>query len=225
MRLVLTEPFLSVIGGGLAAAVLTFIFNVCWDRRKQKLTEDWEFRRYHANQIHFATLGLTEAFFAAKTEIYFLACTLETLLGALNQLTAQADTIVRQQGGPQLTVAQLEQKKADLLQPFQKYNQEQVALRWNQFEQKSKELQAKAEVHMSVLQPLVPASTYARLLALYQRFATRWVWDLPHAQERLRLYEDNLPELNRIRELLTRQIEVELGRVKAGPSDATVTSA
>jgi len=210
----LSEPWLSVIGGGLAAAVLTFIFNICWDWRKQKLIEDWDFRRYHANQIHFATFGLMEAFFAAKTEIYFLACTLETLLGVLSQLAAQADAIVRQQGGPQLTVAQLEQRKVELLQPFQKYNQEQVNLRWNQFEQKSKELQSKAEAHMSVLQPLVPAPVYGELLALYQKFSTRWVWDLPHAQERLKLYEDSLPELSRIREQLTKQIEVKLGRAE-----------
>ena len=103
MRFALAEPFLSVIGGGLAAALLTFIFNVYWDLRKQKQAEDWEFRRYQANQIHFAAFGLIEVFFAAKTELYFLCCTLETLLGVLTQLAAQADAIVRQQGGPQLT--------------------------------------------------------------------------------------------------------------------------
>jgi hypothetical protein len=206
------EPWMSVIGGGLAAAVLTFIFNVCWDWRKQKLAEDWEFRRYHANQIHIATFGLVEVFFTAKTEIYYLACTLETLLGVLNQLAAQADAIVRQQGGPQLTIAALEQRKAELLQPFQKYNNEQVQLRWNQFEQKSKELQAKAEAYMSVLQPLIPAAIYGQLDALYQNFNTRWVWDLPHAQERFKLYEGAVPELSLIREQLTRQIEVKLGR-------------
>jgi hypothetical protein len=208
----LAEPWLSVVAGGLAAAVLTLIFNVCWDWRKQKLAEDWEFRRYHANQIHIATFGLIEAFFTVKTEIYYLTCTLETLLGSLNQLAAQADAIVRQQGGPQLTVALLEQRKEELLQPFKRYNQEQVHLRWNQFEQKSKELQAKAEVYVSMLQPLVPAATYKQLIALYQKFDTRWVWDLPHAQERLKLYEDSIPDVKVIREQLTKQIEVKLGR-------------
>jgi len=208
------EPWLSVLGGGLAAALVTIGFNVWWDKQKQKLSEDWEFRRYHANQVHFATAGLMEVFFAAKTEIYFLACTLETLLAGLNQLATQADAIVRQQGGPQLTVAELEQRKAQLLQPFQTYNAQQVSLRWNQFEQKTKELQAKAEAYISVLQPLIPAPVYAQLLALYQKFEGRWVWDLPHAQERLKLYEDNIPELNRIRGQLTKQIEIKLGRAK-----------
>src|SRR5260370_20590881 len=115
------EPWLSVVGGGLAAALVTVVFNVLWDIRKQKLVEDWEFRRYHANQVHFATVGLIEVFFASKTEIYFLSSTLEVLLGALNQLAAQADAIVRQQRGPQLTIAQLEQLQAEMLQPFQRF--------------------------------------------------------------------------------------------------------
>jgi hypothetical protein len=210
------EPWLSVLGGGLAAALVTIVFSVLWDTTKQKNSEDWEFRRYHANQIHFATAGLMEVFFAAKIELYFLTATLETLLAGLNQLTAQADAIVRQQGGPQLTAPELEQRKAQLLQPFQTYNAQQVTVRWNQFEQKTKELQAKAEAYINVLQPLIPAAAYGQLLALYQKFEGRWVWDLPHAQERLRLYEDSVPELNRIREQLAKQIEIKLGRTKSG---------
>jgi hypothetical protein len=65
---------------------------------------------------------------------------------------------------------------------------------------------------MSVLQPLIPSSVYGELVALYQKFEGRWVWDLPHAQERLRLYQDNVPELNRIRGQLTKRIEIKLGR-------------
>jgi hypothetical protein len=215
------EPWLSILGGGLAAALVTIAFNVWWDKQKQKLSEDWEFRRYHANQVHLATAGLMEVFFAAKIEIYFLTCTLETLLAGLNQLTTQADAIVRQQGGPQLTIAELEQRKAQLLQPFQTYNGQQVSLRWNQFEQKSKELQAKAEAYISVLQPLIPESVFGQVLALYQKFEGRWFWDLPHAQERLKLYEDSIPELNRIREQLTRQVEIKLGRLKSAASAGT----
>jgi hypothetical protein len=101
-----------------------------------------------------------------------------------------------------------------VLQPFQTYNNQQVAIRWSQFEQKTKDLQAKAEAHISALQPLVPAPVYGQLLALYQKFEGRWFWDLPHAQERLKLYEDSVPELNRIREQLTKQIEIKLGRAK-----------
>jgi hypothetical protein len=156
-----------------------------------------------------------EVFFAAKIELYFLTATLETLLASLNQVTIQADAIVRQQGGPQLTVPELEQRKAQLLQPFRTYNDQQVAVRWNQFEQKTKDLQAKAEAYISALQPLIPAPVYRQLLALYQKFEGRWFWDLPHAQERLKLYEDSVPELNRIREQLTKQIEIKLGRAKS----------
>jgi hypothetical protein len=112
------EPWLSVLGGGLAAALVTIGFSVWWDKQKQKSSEDWEFRRYHANQVHFATVGLVEVFFAAKTEIYFLSCTLETLLAGLNQLTAQADTIVRQQGGPNMSIAELNNERPSCYSRF-----------------------------------------------------------------------------------------------------------
>ena len=51
------NPWLSIVGGGLVSVLITIGFNVYWDRKKQQLLEDWEFRRYHANQIHVATLG------------------------------------------------------------------------------------------------------------------------------------------------------------------------
>ncbi len=125
----MTEPFLSIVGGGLAAAVITIGFNVWWDKKKESSSQDWEFRRYRANLIHGAAYGLMDAFFAAKTELEYLVGTLSTLQASLEQLSVQADAIVRRQGGPQLTVAELEQRRADLLQPFQNYNQQFVNLR------------------------------------------------------------------------------------------------
>jgi hypothetical protein len=111
----MTEPFLSIVGGGLAAAVVTILFNVWWDKKKEKSSQDWEFRRYRANLIHIAAFGLMDAFFAAKTEIEYLVGTLGSLLASLEQLGIQADAIVRQQGGPHLTVVELEQRKAQRL--------------------------------------------------------------------------------------------------------------
>lgn len=206
------DPWLSIVGGGLVSVLLTIGFNVYWDRKKQQLLEDWEFRRYHANQIHLATTGLMEAFFASKAELFFLFYTLETLAGTLNQLTCQADTIVRRQSSPDLPANELERQRAQWLEPFQKFNQEQVTLRWNQHEQKAKELQAKAETHMSELQPLIPSLLFDQLLALYAKLNTRWSWSLKSAKEQSQLYEDLLPELTSIRGNLMRQIEVELGR-------------
>jgi hypothetical protein len=210
----MSESWLAVVGGGLAAAVLTTIFNVCWDYKKQKLTEDWEFRRYHANMIHIATVGIVEAFFSAKIEFTFMVATLGSLLATLNQLTAQADAIVRHQGGPQMTVAELEQKKAQLLQPFQTFNQEQVNLKWNQYDQKARERQSRVEAHLNTLEPLISAHLHAEAVAFYVRLSQPFPWTLQGAQEKLRLLEDNLPELNRIRGLLAQQIEIKLGRLK-----------
>jgi hypothetical protein len=210
----LTDPIIGFVGGGLAAAVLTIIFNVIWDVQKLRRLEDHEFRRFRANQLHFATVGIVEVYFSAKAEVYFLTATLDALLAVLNTLTAQADAIVRQQGGPQLMVADLEIRKAELLQPFQRFNQEQVNLRWNQYEQKAKDLQAKAESHLSTLKPLVPDDLYTEILNLYTRLSAPFVWDLPHAKEKLKLLENSLGDIGRLRMELMRQLEVQLGRVR-----------
>src|ERR1019366_4939614 len=212
MQTTVSDTYLSIVGGGLVAAVVTTVANIFWDQKKQKLSEDWELRRYQANLIHFSTAGLMEAFFSAKSELLYMTSTLELLLGTLNQLTAQADQIVRQQGGPQLTVAELEQRKQQLLQPFQSFNAQQVTLRWNQYEQKAKENHAKAEVHLTTLKHLVPAELYDGLLTLFERFSAPFVWDLPHAKEKLKTLEDALPEILELRAKLFRQLEIKLGR-------------
>ena len=206
------ESLFGVIGGGLAAALVTIAFSMWWDQKKQKAAEDWEFKRYHANLIHIGTTGLMEAYFSAKTELIYITATLAVLLDALNQLKAQADAIVRQQGGPELTVAALEQRKAQLLQPFETFNSQQVTLRWNQYEQKGKENQAKAEMHLRALQPLISAGVYKELNALFEKLSASFVWDLPHGRERLNVYEGSLPEVIAIREKLMRELEKKLGR-------------
>jgi len=208
------EPWFAVVGGGLAAALLTIVFNAVWDNKKQKLAEDWEFRRYHANMIHVATVGIVDAFFSAKMEFTFMVATLGSLLATLNQLTAQADAIVRQQGGPELTVAELEHRKEQLLQPFKTFNQEQFNLRWNQYDQKARERQARAEAHLNTLEQLIPEPVHAEAVALYLRLSQPFPWNLQGAEAKLRLLEENLPELNRIRGLLAKQIEIKLGRAK-----------
>lgn len=211
-ELLMTEAWWSVLGGGLAAALLTLIFNAWWDTRKQKSTEDWEFRRYQANQIHFAIAGIMEAYFSAKTEMYYLTSTLATLLGTLNQLTTQAEQIVRQQGGPALTVVESEQRKQALLEPFKKFNQEQVSLRWGQYEQKAKDNHTKAEVHLTTLKSLIPTSLHDELMALFVRLSAPFVWDLPHGREKLALLEAALPEVLALRTRLMRELENKLNR-------------
>jgi hypothetical protein len=206
------NPWLSIVGGGLVSVLITIAFNVYWDKKKQRLLEDWEFRRYHANQIHVATVGLMEAFFASKSELFFLYYTLETLAGTLTQLTSQADTIVRQQSAPDITAAEFEQRKAQWLQPFQHFNQEQVTLRWSQHEQKAKELQAKAETHISELQALIPSQVFAQIVAGYSKFNTQWTWTLQSARAQSQIYEDAVPEIARIRAALMQQIELKLIR-------------
>jgi len=208
----MTEPFLSIVGGGLAAALVTIGFNVWWDKQKEQSSQEWEFKRYRANLIHGAAFGLMDAFFAAKTEIEYLVGTLGTMWAALEQLSVQADAIVRQQGGPQLTVAELERKKNDLLQPFRTYNQQQVDLRWNQYEQKVKDLEAKAQSYLSVLEPLVPDNLHGQILGLVTELSADYEWNLPNAQARLRLFNDRLPQFQATHRDLATQIEVQLGR-------------
>jgi hypothetical protein len=180
--------------------------------RKQRLSEDWEYRRYQATLIHHSTAGLMDAYFSGKSEMLYLTSTLETLLITLNQLAEQADQIVRQQGGPALTVAELEQRKAQLLQPFQNFNQQQVTLRWNQYEQKAKENHGKAENHLTTLQRLIPAQLYDELVAMFARLSAPFVWDLPHGKEKLKTLEEALPEVLVLREKLAKALEAKLGR-------------
>src|SRR5258708_19036792 len=152
----LSEPWLSIIGGGLVAAIATLLFNAWWDTRKAKNAEDWEFKRYRANLIHHSRIGLMDAFFGYKSELEFLAGTLEAMVNSLELLTKKTEEMIKQAGGQGLTVAQLEEQKNAVLQPYQQYNAQQIVLRWNQHEQKAKDLQAKAESIFGVLQPLVP---------------------------------------------------------------------
>lgn len=208
----MADPWLSIVGGGLAGALVTIAFSAWWDTHKQKISEDWEFKRYQASQIHFATTGMMEAYFGAKTEIYYLTSTLEALGAALNQLAVQADQIVRQQGGAQLTVADLEQRKQALLQPFQKFNQEQVMLRWGQYEQKAKENHTKAEVHLMTLKSLIPALLHNELMALFNRLSAPFEWDLPHGKEKFAILDAALPEVLAAREKLMRELEKKLDR-------------
>jgi hypothetical protein len=211
-QFVRSEAFWGIIGGGLVAAVITIIFSAYWDTRKQRLTEDWEFKRFHANLIHFATTGLMEAYFSVKAELFYLTSGLELLLATLGQLATQAEAIVRQQAGPGLTVQELDQRKAQLLQPFEKYNNEQIRLRWEQYGVKAKENQAKAEMHLRGLQPLISESLYRELGTLFERLSAPFVWDLPHGKEKLKIYEDSLPEVAAVRAKLMRELERKLGR-------------
>ena len=206
------EPWLSIVGGGLIAAVATIAFNAWWDLKKQKSSEDWEFRRYEANLIHFSTTGLMEAFFAARMEMFYLTSTLASLLASLNQLAERAEPIVRQQSGPALTVSELEERKRQLLQPFETFNQQQVTLRWNQYEQKVKELHAKAEVNLITLKALVESRLYEDLAALIHRLAAPFEWNLGGGIEKLRLLDEATPEMLRFREDLMAALEAKLGR-------------
>lgn len=206
------DTWLSIIGGGLVAALLTISFNAYWDRQKERRAEDWEFRRYRANLIHMASMGLMEVYFSAKTEIEYLVGTLGTLAVTFQQLEAQAEHLVRAQVGPGLTVVQLEQGKAALLQPFQQYNRQQVDLRWNQYEQKMKDLESRAATYVSVLAPLITADLNRRIGELYSRLTEDYEWNLPNAQQRLALFGACLPRFQEIQRDLAAQVEIQLGR-------------
>ncbi len=153
----MTEPF---VGGGVVAALVTIGFNFWWDRKKERSAQEWEFKRYRANLVHSAAFGLMEVFFGAKTEIDYLIGVLATLSASLQQLSVRADSIVRGQTGPQLTDLDLQRREDELLQLFSVYNGQQVDLRWNQYEQKVKELEARAQSYVSVLEPLIPKDLY-----------------------------------------------------------------
>jgi hypothetical protein len=208
----MSEPWLSVVGGGAVAAIVTLVFNACWDYRKQKLAEDYEFRRYEANMIHIATTGLVEAYFSVKIELFYLTSTIEALVASLDQLAAQAQQIIRQQGGPTLTIAELEQRKVAALQPFNAYNQQQFTLYWNRYADKARENHANAETHMASLKSLIDPNVHEELGALFARLSAPFTWDLPNGKVKLADLEAALPDVMAIKTKLMQQLEKKLGR-------------
>ena len=109
-------------------------------------------------------------------------------------------------------MAELEQRKYQLLEPFQKFNADQVTLRWTQYEQKAKENHSKAEIHLATLRSLVSSRLYDELLAMFQRLSAPFVSDLPNAKEKLRIIEEVTPEVLTLREKLSQELETKLGR-------------
>lgn len=208
----MSESWLSVVGGGLAAAVVTILFGVFWDYKKQKMAEDWEFKRYEANQIHYATVALLDSYFEAKSELLFLTSTLTVLHIALTQLEVQADTLIRQQGGAALTVQELERRKQEMLQPFKGFSDQQVRLRWGQYELKARDNHAKAEAQLMTLQRLTPPNLHQDLVAMFQRLSAPFVWNLLHAQEKFQTLEAAGPDIVALRERLDIELEKKLGR-------------
>ena len=68
-------------------------------------------------------------------------------------------------------MAEYEQRKQQLLEPFQKFNADQVTLRWTHYEQNAKENRAKAEVHLATLQSLKSSNLYHELIGLFERLS------------------------------------------------------
>jgi hypothetical protein len=206
----MSETWLSIVGGGLAAAIVTLGFNVWWDKQKERSAQDWEYNR--ANLIHIAAFGLMETFFAAKTEIEYLVGALSTLETTLRQLSVQAEAIVREQGGPELKVAELESRRDGILARFREYDRQQADLRWNQYEQKVKDLEAKAQTHLSTLQPLIPQVLHTAAVGLFNRLSADYEWSLPNARERLSLFTGDRDLFLEIHKQLLAAIEKQLGR-------------
>jgi hypothetical protein len=209
---VASDSWLSIVGGGLVAAIVTIAFNAYWDTRKEKRAEDWEFRRYQANVVHACAAGLREAFYAATMEFDYLVAALGLFLTNLQQIDARADAIVRQQGGPALTVEQLEQRKAQLMEPFRAFNDQQVHIRWNTYEQKGKELEARALASLKTVRPLIPDDLNNDLQELFADLSADFVWDLNGAKEKLELFSGAQERFEALQVRLARQIEVKLGR-------------
>src|SRR5450432_353160 len=174
----MNETLLSIVGGGTVAAFLTIFFNVYWDTKKERSSQDWEFKRYRANLVHTATFGLMETFFAAKTEIEYLVGTLSSLEAALSGLMLNTITTTRQHGGPHLTVDELNRIVDEQMQGYRNYTKQQIDIRWNQYEQKMKDLQARSLGYLSVLKPLVQLALYGHILALVTELSTPYPWTL-----------------------------------------------
>lgn len=198
--------WVSVLAGGVGAAVATAVFEWLRDKSRQKTREDWERRRYKANQLNAATAGMVEAFYGVKAELNFLVSGLEALDAEMARQSRRASELLGAfplEGGP---LGRLE-RHSQLLAQLQDGLRQQQAYRFAQYEGKAKDARARAEACLQTIELLAPGSASCSARGVFEALAASWNWNLAGARQELARFERNEGQVLAIRRLLEEEAE------------------
>ncbi|TAM81096.1 MAG: hypothetical protein EPN47_14570 [Acidobacteria bacterium] len=165
-----TEQLLSLLAGGVSAAVVTAGFNVWWDRRKQKIVAQWERRKYDTNTKLHIVYHLTETFYNTESELHFVTLEVGGYHEALRALEQQIAQNLQAQN-PAMPAVQLQALHNLTLAPVRQWIGQMEANRWSQYNNSVKALRARAEAALSLTEySLRTQGVYARLATLFRQF-------------------------------------------------------
>ena len=178
---------LSVLFSGVVAAILTFLLSrsaakgeakaraaadANRDAQQQAMLEDWEHRKYKANQKLYSLRLITELFYSARNEIYFLGLDLTNA----DALLAGADRATEQyllQNNPQITAKDLAAHKTYLMAQQQQQVAARKISRLDQYNNAVKGIQARAQAEVSVASHYVSRDLLERLEHLYKTLSQK----------------------------------------------------
>lgn len=167
----MSTVLLGVLGGGIVAAIITAGFNVYWDKQKQKITENWERRRYDANLKRQLLFGITDVFYSTKSEIFFAELEIRSLQEGLQKIEQNVDANLRA-SNPGMAVQQLSALKAQVVSPIQFWIVQMQVNRTSQYNTSVKVLRSRAEAWLSVAQRcLKTPDLYAGMQTMFKQFS------------------------------------------------------
>lgn len=168
---------ISVLFSGVVAALVTYLLNRQATKRDslarnnferqqlqiaQKITEEWEERKYRANQRIFFFRTFSELFYAYRNELHFFALDMHNTEALYGGHLKSAEQFLRQQN-PNITASELDiQKALATRQAFVEMNTRKLA-RLDKFNIDVKGLAARADTELSVAAHYLTPELFAKM--------------------------------------------------------------
>ena len=162
---------LSLLAGGLSAAIFTAAFNVWWNGRRQEIAERWESRKYEANLKLQLLFKLTEIYYANINELYFVILEVGSLHASFAVIEQEMSRNLQSQN-PALPVGQVQTLLNPALAPTKQLLSQIEMNRWLQYNNSVKNLRSSAGAALSVAEyALTTKDIYARLATLINQLS------------------------------------------------------
>ena len=173
----------SVLFSGVVAAVITYAlnrraakldnaernrFHVEQAQTQQQMIEDWEQRKFEANQRLVFFRNLTELFYGFKNELYFFSIDMNNydgLVRGAERFTEQALVAAN----PQISAAELASQKVAQTGQQRLDSYHRKLARLDQYNNTVKVILARAEAELSVSSHYLPSELHARVHALLRK--------------------------------------------------------